>query len=40
MSYWLLQESGIPIPATTVQQMTNDEKSTEEMQKQMVQYNK
>ena len=38
MSYWLLPESGIPISATTVQRMTNDEKSTEEMQKRMEQY--
>ena len=38
MSYWLLPESGIPISATTVQRMTNDEKSTEEMRKRMEQY--
>ena len=38
MSYWLLPESGIPISATTVQRMTNDEKSTEEMQARMAQY--
>jgi hypothetical protein len=38
MSYWLLPGSGIPISATTVQRMTNDEKSTEEMQKYMIQY--
>ena len=38
MSYWLLPESGIPISATTVQRMTNDEKTTEEMQKRMEQY--
>jgi hypothetical protein len=40
MSYWLLPESGIPISATTVQRMTNDEKSTDEIQKRMVQYDK
>jgi hypothetical protein len=38
MSYWLLPQSGIPISATTVQRMTNDEKLTEEMQKRMEQY--
>ena len=38
MSYWLLPASGIPISATTVQRMTNDEKTTEEMQKRMTQY--
>jgi hypothetical protein len=38
MSYWLLPSSGIPISATTVQRMTNDEKSTEEMQKRMKHY--
>ena len=40
MSYWLLPESGISISATTVQRMTNDEKSAEEMQKRMDQYEK
>jgi hypothetical protein len=40
MSYWLLPESGIPISVTTVQRMTNDEKSTKEMQKRMAQYDK
>ena len=38
MSYWLLPISGIPISATTVQRMTNDEKATEEMQRRMAQY--
>ncbi|KAI2507356.1 Reverse transcriptase (RNA-dependent DNA polymerase) [Fragilaria crotonensis] len=38
MSYWLLPESGIPISATTVQRMTNDEKTTDEMQKRMAHY--
>jgi hypothetical protein len=38
MSYWLLPSSGIPISATTVQRMTNDKKSTEEMQKRMKHY--
>jgi Reverse transcriptase (RNA-dependent DNA polymerase) len=38
MSYWLLPISGIPISATTVQRMTNDEKTTEEMQRRMAQY--
>ncbi|KAI2502896.1 Reverse transcriptase (RNA-dependent DNA polymerase) [Fragilaria crotonensis] len=38
MSYWLLPESGIPISATTVQRMTNDEKTTDEMKKRMIQY--
>jgi len=38
MSYWLLPGSGIPISATTVQRMTNDEKSTDEMKKRMERY--
>ena len=38
MSYWLLPESGIPISASTVQRMTNDEKATDEMQKRMTYY--
>ena len=38
MSYWLLPISGIPISATTVQRMTNDEKSTDEMKLRMEQY--
>jgi hypothetical protein len=38
MSYWLLPASGIPVSATTVQRMTNDEKSTDEMQKRMERY--
>ena len=39
MSYWFLPAtSGIPMSATTVQRMTNDEKTTEEMQKQMERY--
>ena len=38
MSYWLLPESGIPISATTVQRMTNDEKATDEMQNRMDRY--
>jgi hypothetical protein len=38
MSYWILPESGIPISATTVQRMTNDERGTDEMQSRMAQY--
>ena len=38
MSYWLLPGSGIPISATTVQRMTNDEKATDETQKRMAHY--
>ena len=38
MSYWILPESGILISATTVQQITNDERSTEEMKRRMVEY--
>ena len=38
MSYWVLQESGIPISATTVQRLTNDERNTVEMQQRMNQY--
>ena len=35
MSYWILPESGIPISASTVQRLTNDERSTDEVQKRM-----
>lgn len=38
MSYWILPESGIPISATTVQRMTNDERCTDEMQSRMKRY--
>jgi hypothetical protein len=38
MSYWILPKSGIPISATTVQRITNDERSTDEMKKRMVEY--
>ena len=38
MSDWLLRESGIPISATTVQQMTNDEQSTGEMRSRISKY--
>ena len=38
MSYWILPESGIPVSATTVQRMTNDERSTDEMRSRMTQY--
>ena len=38
MSYWLLPESGIPISATTVQRMTNDEKATDKMKQRMHHY--
>ena len=38
MSYWLLPGSGIPISATTVQRMTNDEKATDEMKQRMYEY--
>jgi hypothetical protein len=38
MSYWVLQESGIPISAITVQRLTNDERNTVEMQQRMNQY--
>ena len=40
MSYWILPESGIPISATTVQRVTNDERSTEEMKARMMEYEK
>jgi hypothetical protein len=39
MSYWILSEIGIPISATTVQRMTNDEQCTKLMKLQMTQYN-
>ena len=35
MSYWILLESGIPISASTVQWLTNDERSTDEVKKRM-----
>ena len=35
MSYWTLPESGIPISATTVQRLTNDERSTDEVKNRM-----
>ena len=38
MSYWILPESGIPISATTVQRITNDERSSEETKKRMNEY--
>jgi hypothetical protein len=38
MSYWVLPESGIPVSVTTVQRMTNAERSTDEMQKRKDQY--
>jgi hypothetical protein len=38
MSDWILPESGIPISATTVQRMTNDERCTDEMQSRMKRY--
>ena len=38
MSYWILPESGIPMSATTVQRMTNDERSTDEIRSRMTQY--
>ena len=38
MSYWLLTESGIPISATTVQRMTNDERASDEMKRRIEQY--
>lgn len=38
MSYWILPESGIPISATTVQRITNDERSSEETKKRMHEY--
>ena len=38
MSYWILPESGIPISATTVQRLTNDERSTDEVQRRMDEY--
>ena len=38
MSYWVLPLSGIPVSATTVQRMTNDEKGTDEMKSRMHQY--
>ena len=38
MSYWILPESAIPVSATTVQRLTNDEQSTDEMKQQMSEY--
>jgi hypothetical protein len=38
MSYWVLPESGIPVSATTVQRLTNDERNTEETKRRMDQY--
>jgi hypothetical protein len=38
MSYWILPTSGIPISATTVQRMTNDECNTDEIQEQITAY--
>jgi hypothetical protein len=38
MSYWILPESGFPISATTVQRLTNAEKSTDEVRAQMHDY--
>ncbi len=38
MSNWILSVSVIPISATTVQRMTNDERCTEELKLQMTQY--
>ena len=38
MSYWILPESGIPVSATTVQCMTYDEQSTNEMKTQIRHY--
>ena len=38
MSYWILPESGIPISATTVQRLTNDERSTEVVKQRMREY--
>ncbi len=35
MLYWILPESGIPISVSTVQRLTNDERSTDEVQKRM-----
>ena len=38
MSYWILPLSGIPVSATTVQRLTNDERNTDEMKSRMQQY--
>jgi hypothetical protein len=38
MLYWLLPESGIPISATTVQRITNDERATDKMKQRMQRY--
>ena len=38
MSYWILPESCIPISASTVQRLTNDERSTDEMKSRMLEY--
>ena len=38
MSYWVLPLSGIPVSATTVQRLTNDERNTDEMKSRMQQY--
>ncbi|KAI2513325.1 Reverse transcriptase (RNA-dependent DNA polymerase) [Fragilaria crotonensis] len=38
MSDWILPDSAIPVSATTVQRLTNDERSTDEMKQQMNEY--
>ena len=38
MSYWILPSSAIPISATTVQRLTNDERCTDEMKRRMNEY--
>jgi hypothetical protein len=38
ISYWILPDSAIPISATTVQRLTNDERSTDEVKRQMSEY--
>ena len=38
MSYWILPASGISVSVTTVQRLTNDERSTDEMKQRMSQY--
>lgn len=35
MSYWILPESAIPVSASTVKRLTNDERSTDDMKRRM-----
>jgi hypothetical protein len=39
MCYWVLPSSGIPIARTTIQQITQAELDTDEIKKQLYEYN-